>query len=134
MRWRSSSVCAQPPRAARAVPAPIANIAIRVCPTLPPTSEERIADNRAQTVADTVMYREALAAAAEARGWSVFWYDREQVFREAAAALAHDDIHAFLHEMGQTIGPPWQAKHKLAAAAALAAMGRSTNRARAKRG
>ena len=66
---------------AAAVPVPIASIAIRACPKLPPTIEERIADNRAQTVADSVMYREALATAAEARGWSVHWYDRERVFR-----------------------------------------------------
>jgi hypothetical protein len=52
---------------ASAVPVPIASIAIRACPTLPPTTEERIADNRAQTVADGVMYREALATAAAAR-------------------------------------------------------------------
>jgi hypothetical protein len=26
-----------------------------------------------------------------------------------------------LHAMGRSLGPPWQAKHKLAAAAALAA-------------
>jgi hypothetical protein len=104
-----------------AVPVPIASIAIRVCPELPPTVEERIADNRAQTYADTVMYREALATAAEARGWSVHWYDRERVFRDAAAALGHDDIDVFLQAMGRSIGPPWQAKHKLAAAAALAA-------------
>ena len=71
---------------AAAVPVPIVSIAIRACPTLPPTTEERIADNRAQTVADSVMYREALATAAEARGWSVRWYDRERVFRDAAAA------------------------------------------------
>jgi hypothetical protein len=32
------------------------------------------------------MYREALAAAPQARGWSVHWYDRERVFRDAAAA------------------------------------------------
>src|SRR5262245_41306128 len=70
-----------------AVPVPIAGIAIRVCPSLPSSTEERIADNRAQTVADSVMYREAIAAAAEARGWSVHWYDREQVFRDAAAAI-----------------------------------------------
>jgi hypothetical protein len=57
---------------ALAVPVPIASIAIRICPRLPPTIEERIADNRAQTVADSVMYREALATAAEARGWSVY--------------------------------------------------------------
>src|SRR6476661_1033134 len=67
------------------VPMPIAAISLRVCPALPPTTEERIADNRAQTFADSVMYREVLAAAAEARGWSVHWYDRERVFRDAAS-------------------------------------------------
>jgi hypothetical protein len=103
------------------VPVPIGTIALRVCPELPPTIEERIADNRAQTVADTVMYRQALAAAAEARGWSVYWYDRGRVFGDAAAVLGSKDIDAFLSAMGRTIGPPWQAKHKLAAAAAIAA-------------
>ena len=67
------------------------------------------------------MYREALAAAAEARSWSVHWYDRERVFRDAAEALGRQDIDALLSLMGRSIGPPWQAKHKLAAAAALAA-------------
>jgi hypothetical protein len=106
-----------------AVTLPIATIAIRACPTLPPTTEERIADNRAQTVADSVMYRQAIATAAEARGWSVYWYDRDRVFRDAAAALGREDVDAFLHAMGRSVGPPWQAKHKLAAAAALAAIG-----------
>ncbi len=116
---------------AAAVPVPIASIAIRVCPKLPPTTEERIADNRAQTFADSVMYREALAAAAQGRGWSIHWYDRERVFRDAAAALGLEDVDAFLHEMGRSIGPPWQAKHKLAAAAAFAATGRRTPRSTA---
>jgi hypothetical protein len=106
---------------ATAVPVPIATIAIRACPALPPTTEERIADNRAQTVADSVMYREALAAAAEARGWSVHWYDRERVRNVAAAGLGGEDVDAFLNAMGRSVGPPWQAIHKLAAAAALAA-------------
>ena len=109
---------------AAAVPMPIARIAIRVCPQLPPTTEERIADTRAANVADSVMYREALATAAEARGWSVHWYDRDRLFRDAGAALAArggGDVDAFLSAMGRRIGPPWQAKHKLAAAAALAA-------------
>jgi hypothetical protein len=106
---------------AEAVPVPIASIAIRVCPKLPPTTEERIADTRAANVADSIMYREALATAAEARGWSVNWYDRDNVFRDAAAALGREDVDAFLSAMGRSIGPPWQAKHKLAAAAAIVA-------------
>jgi hypothetical protein len=106
---------------AAAVPVRIASIAIRRCPKLPSTTEERIIDNRAANVADSVMYREALATAAEARGWTVHWYDRERVFQDAAAALSGKDVDAFLHAMGRSIGPPWQAKHKLAAAAALAA-------------
>jgi hypothetical protein len=106
-----------------AVAVPISSIAIRACPTLPPTTEGRIADNRAQTVADSVMYRQALATAATDRGWSVYWYDRERIFREAAVALGREDVDAFLRAMGRAIGPPWQAKHKLAAAAAIAATG-----------
>jgi hypothetical protein len=101
----------------------IGTIAVRTCPILPPTIEERIADNRAQTVADSVMYREALATAAGMRGWSVHWYDRERVFRDAATALGHEDIADVLRAMGRAIGPPWRAKHKLAAAAAIAASG-----------
>jgi hypothetical protein len=115
---------------AAAVPVPIAGIAIRACPKLPPTIEERIVDHRAQTFADSVMYREALAAAAEARGWAVYWYDRERVFHDAAAALGREDVHAFLHRVGRTIGPPWQAQHKLAAAGAFAASGRPARRPR----
>ena len=106
------------------VSVPIASIAIRACPTLPSTIEERITDNRAQTVADSVMYRRALADAAEWRGWSVHWYARESVFRDAAATLGEDDIASSLRAMGKAVGPPWQAGHKLAAAAALAALAR----------
>ncbi len=96
---------------AAAVSEPISAIALRVCPQLPPTVAERIADNRAQTVADSVMYREALASAAKARGWSVHWYDRAHVARAAARVLGREDIDAFLNAMGRSVGPPWQAKH-----------------------
>jgi len=107
---------------AATVPVPISSIAIRVCPGLPPTTQERITDTRAANVADSVMYREALAIAAEARAWSVYWYDRDSVFPQAAKALGGGDVDAFLRAMGRSIGPPWQARHKLAAAAALAAI------------
>ena len=89
--------------------------------------EERIADHRAQTIADSVMYREALATAAAARGWSVHWYDRERMFSDAAA-LGGQDIDAFLRVMGRSVGPPWRATHRLAAAAALAATERPARR------
>jgi hypothetical protein len=106
----------------------IGGIALRVCPLLPPTIEERISDNRAQTYADTVMYRQALAGAAEARGWRVHWYDREHVFAAAARALGRTDIDTFLAAMGRAVGPPWQARHKLAAAAAIAIAGSGSGR------
>jgi hypothetical protein len=107
--------------ALEALAVPIGAIGVRVYAALPPTTEERIADTRAASFADSAMYREALATAAEARGWSVHWYDRERVFDDAAAALGKKDVEAVLQAMGRAIGPPWQAKHKLAAAAALAA-------------
>ncbi len=110
---------------AAAVSEPITYISIRQCPELPPTVEECIADNRAQTFADTVMYRQAVAAAAEENGWTVSWYDRERVFDEAAIVLGRDDLGDFLAQLGRSIGPPWQAKQKLAAAAAFAAMTRA---------
>ncbi len=106
---------------AAAVSVPIAGIALRVCAPLPPTTEERLTDARAASMADSIMYREALADAAAARGWSVHWYDAEHVFQDAAAAAGRDDIDAYLQAMGKSVGPPWQAKHKLAAAAALGA-------------
>lgn len=66
--------------------------------------------------------RAALATAAGKRGWSVCWYDRARVFQDAASAIGAKDIDDFLKTMGRSIGPPWQATHKMAAAAALAAM------------
>ena len=100
---------------------PITGITLRECPEQPSTIEERITDNRAQTFADSVMYRQALANAASARGWTVTWYDRETVLQRAAEALATKNIDTFLQKIGKELGPPWQARHKLAAAAAIAA-------------
>ncbi len=106
---------------AEAVSEPIVAVSVRVCPVLPPTTEQRIADARAQTVADGVMYRQAIAAAAEGRGWAVTWYAREEVFAQAAAARGWASAEAPIAAMGRAAGPPWRAIHKLAAAAALAA-------------
>ena len=109
---------------AAAVPLPITSIALRACPELPPTIEERISDNRAQTM------RRLRHVSPGPRGRSrgarlvrALVRPRARV-SDAAAALGREDVDAFLQAMGRSIGPPWQAKHKLAAAAALASTGR----------
>src|SRR5581483_7757175 len=65
----------------------VRGIALRVCPPLPPTIADRITDYRSRNVADWVMYRNALAAAAAARGWPVHWYDAKTVFDAASREL-----------------------------------------------
>jgi hypothetical protein len=95
----------------------ILGVALRKCPPLPPTIAERITDYRAQNNADWVMYREALASAAEARGWPVFWFDAKSVFATARQAPGIKDLDA--HFVRNTIGPPWNNDHKLAMAAAI---------------
>jgi len=106
------------------VPSPIRGVAIRKCPPLPPTIAERLLDYRAQNVAVTVMYRNALAGAAESRGWAVQWYESKKVFDAAGAALHVDDLDAYFLQVRRSIGPPWNQDHKVAMAAAIVAAAR----------
>ena len=106
---------------AMTVPGRIAGVALRQCPELPPTIAERIKDYRAQNVADWVMYRRALAAAAEARGWTVHWFDAKEVFDAASKALRIEDLEAHFLQLRRSIGPPWSKDHKVAMAAAIVA-------------
>jgi len=105
---------------AKAVPG-ILGVALRECPELPPTIAERIKDYRAQNVADWVMYRHAIAGAAEARGWPVHWYDSRKVLDSAAESLRVKDLDAHFAKLRKAIGPPWDNDYKLAMAAAIAA-------------
>ena len=120
---RSVQVCAEARLEALAasVPVGIGAIALRVCPALPATVPERLANYAAQNVADSVMYRQALAQAASARGWAVFWYEARHVLAQAAAALGRESIQALMDATGATIGRPWTKDHRLAMAAAIAA-------------
>jgi hypothetical protein len=99
----------------------IVGVALRKCQQLPPTIAERIKDYRAQNVADWVMYRRALAAAAEARGWPVCWYDSKSVLGAAREALGVADLDAYFLQVRKAVGPPWNSDHKLAMAAAIVA-------------
>jgi len=100
----------------------ILGIALRKCPELPPTIAERIQDYFAQNNADWVMYRKALALAAEARGWPVHWYDSKKVFDAAKEALGVDNLDAHFLQVRRAVGPPWNQDHKLAMAGAIVAM------------
>ncbi len=97
----------------------IRGIALRKCPSLPPTIAERITDYRAQNNADWVMYRKALASAAEARGWPVHWYDAKSIFEAACQALRVENLDAHFLKVRKAVGPPWNNDHKLAMAAAI---------------
>ena len=99
----------------------ILGVALRECPELPTTIAERIQDYRAQNVADWVMYRKAMASAAESRGWPVHWYNAKSVLGEAREALRVENFDAHFLQMRKSIGPPWNADHKLAMAAAIVA-------------
>ncbi|MBX7101052.1 MAG: hypothetical protein K1X89_25270 [Myxococcaceae bacterium] len=95
-------------------------IALRVCPPLPGTVEARIQNYRAMCVADWVMYRRALAAAATARGWAVHWYEPKQALDEADRVLG-GTLKQHLAAARAEAGAPWQKDHQLAMAAAIAA-------------
>ncbi|MBV8751190.1 MAG: hypothetical protein JO103_15895 [Candidatus Eremiobacteraeota bacterium] len=97
----------------------IHGIALCTCPPLPPTIAERLTDYRARNVADWVMYRKALAAAAETCGWPVHWYDAKHVLASAAAALNVENLDTHFLKIRKSIGPPWTQDHKLAMAAAI---------------
>ena len=103
---------------ATAVPR-ILGVALRKCQPLPPTIAERITDYRAQNVADWVMYRQALASAAEARGWPVHWYDAKSILETASQSLRVENLDAHFLKVRSAVGPPWNNDHKLAMAAAI---------------
>jgi hypothetical protein len=114
----SAELCAG--RALDELPAEVGAITIRKRPALPTTVAGRITSYWAQTRADTVMYRDALAAAAQARGWPVHEYDTRTVLARAAEVLGIGDMSEHLAEVGKAKRPPWTKDHRLATAAALA--------------
>ncbi len=105
---------------AAAVGVKIRGAAIRRCPPLPATVAERLGDYRAQNVADTVMFRTALAEAAERRGWDVRWYETRTVIGQAARALDVGDMDELFAQARTRLGPPWTVDHRLAMSAAVA--------------
>jgi hypothetical protein len=97
----------------------IGGVALRTCPPLPATVAEQIDNYRAQNVADWVMYRMAIAGAAESRGWTVHWYDAKTVIGAVCEALHLENLDAYFIEARKAFGPPWDKDHKVATASAI---------------
>lgn len=99
----------------------IGGVALRVCPELPATVAECIADYKASNTADWVMYRRALAGAAEARGWRVHWYEAKKVVKLAGEHLGVADAEEYFAGLRKEMGAPWTKDHQVAMAAAIVA-------------
>lgn len=106
---------------AGALPAPIVSLSIRGWPDGFPTDIARLRRPPFESRADSVMYLQVLAAAAEARGWRVHRYDAGRVER-AAAVLLGARAHEVLHGPRAALGPPWTKDHRTALAATVLAV------------
>jgi hypothetical protein len=103
---------------AGALPEPIVSISLRAWPLDFPDdiAVQRRAPYEAR--ADAIMYRQALAELAHARGWELHLYDAKAVEDQAARILAEraDEV---LRGPRATLGPPWAKDHRLALAATI---------------
>ena len=92
-----------------------------------PETLDGILDSRPATlIADAEMYLGALSGAARRCGLPVVTCARGTELEAAAGALGAGaaEVAAFLAGLRASLGPPWQADHRTAAAAALAAAAR----------
>ena len=99
---------------------PIASLSLRAWPRDFPTDiavQRRVPH---ESRADSVMYRQVLAEQASDRGWPVHRYDAKTVEAEAADLLG-DRADAVLRGPRATLGPPWNADHRVALAATVVA-------------
>jgi hypothetical protein len=79
--------------------------------------------------ADGMMYHDALCTVARRIGMTLTLHDRGDEIARAADRLdvSLKELERFLQAAGESLGPPWQKEHRLAAAAAIAVL---TDRAR----
>jgi hypothetical protein len=113
---RASSVALD--EIASALPERIVSISLRAWPSDFP--QDIAVQRRApyEGRADSVMYREVLAALARDRGWAVHTFNARDVEADAAAVLG-ERAHDVLYGPRATLGPPWSKDHRLALAATV---------------
>jgi hypothetical protein len=98
---------------AASIASPIGSLALRTWPPDFPADVETQLRSPYEPRADAIMYRQILAARAEARGWAVERYEVKRVL------AAIDD--SVLRAPRAVLGPPWTRDHRVALAAALTA-------------
>lgn len=101
-----------------ALSAPVRTLALRDWPPASPTEIAVLRRAPWEARADAVMYRQVLAAAAAARGWTVTRYDARDVVERAAGVLG-DRAEEVLHSPRARWGPPWTKDHRVALAATV---------------
>jgi hypothetical protein len=100
-------------------------LALRAEPARPVPSELAavLGSHTAIHAAEGELYREAFAAAAERLGIDVTRTARAAGTAEAAAVgAAEDHLDAFVSGLRRSLGPPWQADHRLATTGAIGAL------------
>jgi hypothetical protein len=105
---------------ATAVPAPIVSMSLAAWPADFPAD---IASQRRvpyESRADSVMYREVLAALGRDRGWAIHLYRAKDVESEAGRMLGKE-ADEVLRRPRATLGPPWSKDHRMALAATIVA-------------
>ena len=104
----------------------LAALAHRTPRPLPPTLDGILDSRPATLIADAEMYLVALGRAAGECGLPVATCARGTEMEAAARALGAGagEVEAYLRGLRASLGPPWQADHRTAAAAALAAVAR----------
>lgn len=96
-------------------------------PRLPDALEDVLRSRALTNAADGMLYREALAEAATARGLEVLRVPRKAdpvALAAEALGVGAAAVNAHVARLGREAGAPWRKDHKLAAAAALWGLGR----------
>ena len=103
---------------AAALPRPIVSISLRAWPADFPDDVAVQRRSPYESSADSVMYRQVLAALARDRGWDVHLFNAKDVEAEAALLLG-DRAHEVLYGPRATLGAPWSKDHRMALAATI---------------
>ncbi len=111
-------------------PYTIVGMTLRIPPLafVPVTVAEAHQSYNVTCSADGMMYHDALSIAARRLKIDVQLHERGEEVARAAGRLdvSVEDLEQFLQRAGEPVGRPWQKEHRLAAAAAIAALATRT--------